>query len=224
MLCRFVLVKTPYTIEPCFHLKTAESIDDAQTGVLPWWGERWHKPFFAAFLIAWSVALASPYLGPVRATFWTEILAVLALLSSLATLGRQLPFQNVVAIALLVGIASAVWTVAVYFAFHWHITILWSAILLNARGAAQFIMRRWRNARFYGWGIFVTATTICAIFSNILYSNWLRVLDVALATIIILLISFPLFMNKRPVEPPVNSQPLIVSIALLVWLLIHSRV
>ena len=192
--------------------------------MLPWWGERWHKPFFATFLIVWGIALASPYLGPDRAALWSEILAVLALLSSLATLGRQLPFQNVVAIALLVGIASAAWTFVIHSWLDWCLAVFWAAILLNARGAAQFVMRRWRNASFYGWAILLAAAAISAIFAGILYSNWTSTLADASATIVILLLGFPLFMNKRPVEPPVNSQPLIVSIALLAWLLIHSRV
>lgn len=190
--------------------------------VLPWWGERWHKPFFAVFLIAWSIALAFPYLGPARASLWTIILALLACLSSLVTLGRQLPFQNVVMIALLFAAASAAWTFLADSSYDWRSAVLWAAIFLNARGAAQFLMRRRREARLYGWGIFAITAVISGLFAAILYSDWARILAAPAATIIILLFTFPLFMNKRPAEPPLNSQPLIVSIALLVWLLIHS--
>jgi hypothetical protein len=197
-----------------------------ETGVLPWWGERWHKPFFALFVIALAVGLASPYLGPERAALWTDILAFLALLSALATLGRQLPFQNVVIIAFLVSAGCAGWTFVID---HFHGgtfdsggVVLWTAIVLNARGAAQFLMRRWRDVRLYGWAIFGIAAALAAIFAGILYSDLTRVVVAGLATLLILLISFPLFMNKRPAEVPLSSQPVFVSTALLVWLLIHS--
>ncbi|HMJ64275.1 MAG TPA: hypothetical protein VK615_02900 [Candidatus Binatia bacterium] len=204
-------------------LRNADSIQPA-TGVLPWWGERWHKPFFVLFLVVWGVGLAFPYLGPERAIYWTGMLLMVALLSTLATLGRQLPFQNVVFIALIVGFAAAVWTMALERWFDWRVALLWTVIILNSRGAAQFLMRRYRNTRFYGWAIFGIGAVIPAAFAGILYNQWPQIVSAPLMTLVILLITFPLFMNKRPIEPPVSPQPLFLTIALLAWLVIHSTV
>jgi hypothetical protein len=204
-------------------LRNADSNQPA-TGVLPWWGERWHKPFFVLFLVVWSVGLAFSYLGPERAAYWTGVLVNVALLSTLATLGRQLPIQNVIFIALIVGLAAAVWTVAVERWFDWRVALLWTVLILNSRGAAQFLMRPYRDARFYGWAIFGIGAVIPAAFAGILYNQWPQIVSAPAMTLLVLLITFPLFMNKRPVEPPVSLQPLFIAIALLAWLVIQSTV
>ncbi len=195
-----------------------------QIAVLPWWGERWHRPFFILFLITWLTGLAFPYLGPARASYWAAMLVTTALLSTLTTLGRQLPLQNVCLIAIVVGAASALWTTAIESWFDWRLATLWAAIILNARGTAQFLLRERRNARFYGWAVFGCAGAVSAAFAGILYNYWTRIVAAPFVTILVLLVSFPLFMNKRPVEPPLSPQPLFVTAALLVWLLIHAAV
>ena len=204
-------------------MRNADSNQPA-TGVLPWWGERWHTPFFALFLVVWSIGVAFPSLRPERAIDGTGVLVIVAVLSTLATLGRQLPLQNVVFIALIVGFAAAVWTMAIERWFDWRVALLWTVIILNSRGAAQFLMRRYREARFYGWAIFGIGAVIPAAFAGILYNQWPQIVNASVMTLLVLLITFPLFMNKRPIEPPVSPQPLFVTIALLVWLVIHSTV
>jgi len=152
------------------------------------------------------------------------MLLIVALLSTLVTLGCQLPIQNVVFIALIVGCAAAVWTMAIERWFDWRITLLWTVIILNSRGAAQFLMRNYRDARFYGWAIFGIGAVIPAAFAWLLYNQWPRIVSASVMTLLVLLVTFPLFMNKRPVEPPVSLQPLFIAIALLAWLVIHLRV
>jgi hypothetical protein len=193
-----------------------------QITVLPWWGERWYKPFFILFLVTWITGLAFPWLGPPRVSYWTAILVTVALPSTLTALGRQLPFQNVCCIALIVGAASALWTTIIESWFDWRMATLWTVIVLSARGSAQFLMRDRRNARFYGWGVFGIAGAIAGLFGAILYNDWVRIVMVPFATVLLLLVSLPLFVDKRPVQPPVSPQPLVVSIALLVWLMIHA--
>jgi hypothetical protein len=190
--------------------------------VLPWWGERWYRPFFILFLITWITGLAFPYLGPARASYWTAILVTVALLSTLTALGRQLPFQNVCLIALIVGAASALWTTIIESCFDGGAAMLWTTIILNARGSAQFLMRDRRTVRFYGWAVFGYAAAVSTAFAGILYNQWTRIVAAPFVTTVVLLISFPLFVNKRPVEPPVTPQPLFVTAALLVWLAIHA--
>jgi len=151
-------------------MRNADSNQPA-TGVLPWWGERWHTPFFVLFLVVWSIGVAFPSLRPERAIDGTGVLVIVAVLSTLATLGRQLPLQNVVFIGLIVSFAAAVWTMVIERWFDWRLTLLWTVIILNSRGAGQFLMRRYRDARFYGWVIFGIGAMIPTAFSWILYSQ-----------------------------------------------------
>jgi hypothetical protein len=156
-------------------------------------------------------------------TDWTPLFLVVALLSSLATLGRQLPFQNILLIALMMGGASMIVTVLLsdrWNYVNWQLIVLWTTLMINAWGSAQFIMRRWRNARRYGWGVLFLAATIASIVCGILYNGVVPAGLAALMTAAILLIGLPLFINKRPVEPPVSWQPIVVLLLFLAWALL----
>jgi hypothetical protein len=190
-----------------------------ETGVLPWWGERWHKPLFIAFLLGCLLVFIARWITlPVDAI---AVFLVITLCSTLATFGRQLPIQNVVIIAGFLGAASFAIALLMFRNLDqvsWRIVVLWTTIVVNAWGAAQFLARRWRTGRYYGWAILAIATTIAAVFAKMLYRGWGASGIVSLATIAVLLAGLPLFLNKRPIEPPVSWQPLVVLIALVAWL------
>jgi hypothetical protein len=190
-----------------------------QTGVLPWWGEQWHKPAFLLFLLCWGVAMVSDSASPAH---WPQaLLLITAMVTTLVTLGRQLPLQNVVLITLVIGAASVLWTLVVQRSFDASSAILWTIIVLNARGGAQWAMCPSRGSRYYGWGLLAIAGAVSALFGGLLYRRWTTTLSGALETVVVLFVCLPLFMNKRPAEPPVSLQPLIVLPALQAWLFLR---
>jgi hypothetical protein len=103
---------------------------------------------------------------------------------------------------------------------NWKLAVLWATVVLNAWGSAQLIMQRWRNVRFYGWWLLLIAAAISSVVSAILYSAATPACFAALTTPAILLVSLPLFINKRPIEPPVSWQPIVVLLLLLTWALL----
>jgi uncharacterized membrane protein len=127
----------------------------------------------AAFLLAlFAVAIKSD-------SNWPEtVLLLIATVSTLAALTRQLPAQNVLLaagiIALIGGLAHAIgvksgipfgpfmfgtgigWKFLNF--LPWVIPLLWIVVVLNSRGVARLILRPWRKMRTYGfWLIGLTA-------------------------------------------------------------------
>ena len=141
---------------------------------------------------------------------------VAALVTSLVTLGRQLPLQNVVLISGVFGLV-AMWAASAAGPLNWRTTLAWTAILLNVRGAAQYLMRSRRGARHYGWEFAAASGAIAAFSVWILYKAALPSLIALFMAVALLVATLPLFMNKRPVEPPVSWQPIVVLSLLLVW-------
>jgi len=102
---------------------------------------------------------------------WPDGLLVLsAVATTLAALARRLPAQNVVAVAVLIGVmfGGAQYLGARYDipfgpftyadapvrsqnALPWIIPLVWLSILLNARGVARLVLRPWRQTRNYGF-------------------------------------------------------------------------
>jgi hypothetical protein len=190
----------------------------SETGVLPWWGERWYKAVFIAFLACWSGYFVW-FLSSGHLPLWTEnVVLAIALLSSLVTLGRQQPPQNIVLILLVVGALVTLGLAWLQREFHLSSTLFWTAIIINARGAAQFLARPCRGKKHYGWVLLGIAALLVALGAIILYKKiWLAGI-IGLASGVIFLVTLPLFMNKRPVEPPVSWQPIAVLAALLAWM------
>jgi hypothetical protein len=157
----------------------------------------------------------------------TNLLLVSALVTSLATLGRQLPLQNVVVTGVLLSIAAAGWAEFTESALDWRgttwrTTAFWTAVLLNVRGASQFVLQGRRGTRFYGFEVIAASawlfTCSVGLHRDILYRP-IAVLVIAsffgAAGLFVLLL--PLLMNKRPAEPPVSWQPIVVLPLLLLW-------
>ena len=133
----------------------------------------------STFLLA---ALFLSTLGAVVAnadTNWPEaLLLLLATISTLAALARQLPAQNVLLaasiIALIGGAAHMIGATSgipfgpfmfgaaagpkFFKIMPWALPLLWVVAVLNSRGVARLVLRPWRKTRTYGfWLIGLTA-------------------------------------------------------------------
>ena len=110
---------------------------------------------------------------------WPEtLLLLLATVSTLATLARQLPAQNVLLaagiIAFIGGVAHTIGVKSgipfgpfifgseagqkIFNTLPWAMPLLWVVVVLNSRGMARLVLRPWRKTRAYGfWLIGLTA-------------------------------------------------------------------
>ena len=109
------------------------------------------------------------------------LLVVAATVSTLISLSRQLPAQNVLLAATLIavggGVAQMIGTLVfvppVRFqpaspgvpwfpsALPWWVPLTWIVILLNSRGTARVILRPWRENRAYGIWLLSLGTALC---------------------------------------------------------------
>jgi uncharacterized membrane protein len=127
-------------------------------------------------LVLWQVISRTPLPGKPG---WPEaLLVVTTLLATLASLARQLPVQNVLLAAAIIGgvggVAHGVGAVTAipfgpygytdaagpkfFNTLAWAMPALWVIIVLNSRGVARLILRPWRKLRNYGfWLIGITA-------------------------------------------------------------------
>jgi uncharacterized membrane protein len=118
-----------------------------------------------------------------RTSRWAEaLLVLLAAASTLMSLCRELPAQNVVFAAVLIGLASgaaqAINAIAgvpfgpieyypekaghfLIAGLPWPIPVIWVVVLLNSRGVARLIMRSRRHSPHYGlWVMGLTAMLV----------------------------------------------------------------
>jgi len=130
-------------------------------------------------LVLWQVISRSPLPGK---TGWPEALLIVTLtLTTLVSLTRQLPAQNVLLAAAIIGglggIAHGVGAVTaipfgpftylndcgpkLFNILAWPIPALWIVIVLNSRGVGRLILRPWRKLRNYGfWLIGITTALV----------------------------------------------------------------
>jgi putative membrane protein len=112
------------------------------------------------------------------------LLLILALITTLLVLARTLPWQNVMAAALLIGLVSGIiqtiglktgmpfgrYFYASYFGprlFHllpWPVPCLWIVALLNSRGVARLLLRPWRNRPNPGLRVIALTCLLVVIF------------------------------------------------------------
>ncbi len=139
--------------------------------------------FLGSFVL---VAADAPFVAAPGKAGWPEAaLVVTAAISTLISLSRQLPVQNVLWVATIIAAGStltqAVGTFnAVPFngpfaadpvvpgiltRIPWWIPFLWLIILLNSRGSARVILRPWRQTRFYGFWLFGVTIALCLVFN-----------------------------------------------------------
>lgn len=169
------------------------------------------------FLLCWGIDAQAPIRGALTPAWSYQLALVAALVTSLVTLGRQLPLQNVILVCAVFGLAAAIWAAFAGGSVNWKTTVAWTAILFNVRGAAQYLMRSRRGARHYGWEFAAACGAVAAISASILYKSALPALPALFMAAGLLIVTLPLFINKRPAEPPVSWQPIVVLPLLLLW-------
>ena len=149
----------------------------------------------------------------------------------LLQLARSLPGQNIalIAVILLAGEGSLQWVLAKYartevtgpmWCFLAGAALLWLAVVLAARWLAQFILRPWRRANYYGIWLLAMSAVTTATFQfgwPILDSDpEMGPIDLSraaimagirgLATLILLTALMPWFIRKRPVSRADRSE------------------
>ena len=116
---------------------------------------------------------------------WPEAGLVLAVTAStLISLSRRLPGQNVLLAAAIMavigGLVQAVgaWTAIPFGPFvytptagsrlldtlPWWIPFVWVIVILNSRGVARLMLRPWRKTRTYGFWLIGLTTALCVLF------------------------------------------------------------
>jgi uncharacterized membrane protein len=147
-------------------------------------GEKIHRWLFGLFLIQFVLIWLNlwvpwPDFGKAR---WPDgVLIVLTAATTVASLTRQLPAQNVMlASTIIVFIAGAVQTIGTlsgipFGPYHftkrigqvlfeplpWAAPLVWLIAILNARGTSRLILRPWRKTRNYGfWLMGLTALLV----------------------------------------------------------------
>lgn len=139
--------------------------------------------FLGSLLLAWLRLW--PELGLLEGARWPEgILVLLATATTLASLARQLPAQNVMlAACTIAGIGGAIHTVAalsgvpfgsftytrnigqtLFDPLPWAMPLLWVIAVLNARGVGRLILRSWRGMRNYGLWVMGTTAVFVVLF------------------------------------------------------------
>jgi len=132
-----------------------------------------HWPVFITYLACWAGAVGLLLWGRKAGVNWAlpaGILFVVGAFTSLVSLARRLPVQNVVACGLVIlALAAVVTTLGAktglpgHFDGYtermgprllglmpWSVPFLWFVILYNSRDAAKLILRPWRRDKQYG--------------------------------------------------------------------------
>ena len=160
----------------------------------------------------------------------TTLVLISALIGSLVTLGRQQPLQNVIIIGVIFLLAGIGWvqfsdstdSPLDWHRRNWRAVVLWTVIILNARGAAQFLLQVRRRSPSYGWELISASALVftwAVVFLQVILYKPIAILFPVsfFGTAALFVISLPLLINKRPVEPPVSWQPIVVLPLLLLW-------
>ena len=145
-----------------------------------------HSILLFLFLIAAAACLCA-FLHPtpfVNARLLEALLLVLALTTTLVSLARTLPLQNVLWAAALIFLISELAQAVgdktgipfgLYFytgnmglqlfkVLPWPVPLLWIVVLLNSRGVAQLMLRPWRKMENYGYGVLGLTCLLAAAF------------------------------------------------------------
>jgi len=146
------------------------------------WAHALHKPVFLVFVVSLVAAGIALVLGirsgPLQGLIW-----LMAATTSVVGLARQLPEQNMVVSAALIGAISLGISVvgektgvpfgprtysatlgAKILAVPWSIPLLWLAVVVNARGLARLIMRPWRKTTYYGFRVIGLSCLLAVLF------------------------------------------------------------
>jgi uncharacterized membrane protein len=146
-----------------------------------------HGTVFALFLITWSLlwlAAWVPFLAPAKAMELEGLLILLAAGTTLLSLSRQAPAQNVLLAAGIIALVGAfahligarlgipfgpfVYTRAagplLFHILPWAIPFIWVVAVLNSRGVARLILRPRLETPNYGLWVFGLTVALCVLF------------------------------------------------------------
>jgi uncharacterized membrane protein len=146
-----------------------------------------HWIFFGLFLLAFALAWLPLWVSfslPGKAGWWEAVLMLTATATTLVSLSRQLPAQNVILAAAGVAfIAAAVAGIGAKTAIPfgpftytdeagaqllnvlpWPVPLIWIVAILNSRGVARLILRPWRKLRAYGFWLIGLTTVLTVLF------------------------------------------------------------
>ncbi len=227
------------------------------------WSTGVHLACFALFALDWLAVCAGiwfpqSWLGRTAWADWTQgLLLVFATASTLAGMTRQLPGQNVmlvsVLVALLGGLAHGLTAKTgipfgpckyserlgqrLFDALPWAFPMIWVVVLLNSRGVARLILRRWRTTPVYGlWVLALTAGLVVLLdlgmepFANQVTgywswgatriastwygAPWVNFLGWLVVALLVLLFVTPWILNKSAAKRPPDFYPLWLWLAL----------
>jgi uncharacterized membrane protein len=226
--------------------------------------------FFALDLLLVCLRLRWPGLLLGEARWPDGLLLILALATTVASLSGQIPAQNAVLAAVLIGfIGAAVGVLGATtgipfgpFVYNkenigaflinplpWAVPMFWVVALLNARGVARLILRKYRSQRNYGFAIMGTTIVLVVLLElsfepyAVLVKNywswkatklpftwystpWANFLGWAVTSLLILLFVTPALINKSPAKKPPTYYPLAVwellSLLLLAGTTLHG--
>ncbi|HEV2395054.1 MAG TPA: carotenoid biosynthesis protein [Verrucomicrobiae bacterium] len=155
-----------------------------------------HRTSFALFLIQFGLAwcnLCAPF-SFFSGRGWPEgLLLVLGAVTTLCGLARQLPTQNVLAVALLIALMGGVaqslgaFTGApfgplacidrseplLFGILPWSIPLIWIVALLTGRGVSRLMFRPWRQSRVYGFWV-LGCTVVLAVLLELALDMYAR--------------------------------------------------
>lgn len=139
--------------------------------------------FAAAYLLVlarlwWPMGL------PGKTSWLAAVLLMVAVVSTIASLSRHLPFQNVLFTAVFIGLSGAganllggktgipfgAFTLdqssgpKLFAAVPWVIPAIWILAILNSRGVARLILRPWRKLHAYGFWLIGVTTGLTVLF------------------------------------------------------------
>jgi hypothetical protein len=140
--------------------------------------------FLAAVVLAWlNLWISNRFLGTGH---WPDGLLLLAAAgTTMASLCRQLPGQNVVFASFLIGLCAGVFAAIngiagvpfgpleyqrdnighfLWFPLPWAVPVLWVVLLLNARGVARLILRSRRHIANYGFHVIGLTVMLVVLF------------------------------------------------------------
>jgi hypothetical protein len=180
---------------------------------------RAHRPAFIVFLGLWIIYLAV-LATPAESLRMQHVVEALFLVSAAAMtlihVARRLPFEHVLIIALLVGAAACVLffgqddshigTLGIPVLSEWKefglvpfaLPLIWVANIVGARGTVEFLLRRWREHRYYGFWLIGMASLLAAV-AGVAWRRriGLEVSGSLLATAVTLMLCVPWFIDKR---------------------------
>lgn len=132
------------------------------------------------FLVAIAAAIAQVFVPFPAPGIWLGGALILAIASTLMSLSRQLPAQNVLLAAVIIGIISGAVHLLGSFtgipfgpviysreagpllfnSLSWSMPFIWIVAVLNSRGVARLMMRPWRKLRVYGFWVIGLTTAL----------------------------------------------------------------